>query len=554
MENTSFASHITNEKIAVAIENLLIYGCKNLGMHKADLNYSRNCILKLLNLASPPVVIQKIKVPASGKPQYIKLDPIHELSTEKSCAKINHVKFLPQEHIFDTLTDYAILKGVITEHERVQFETALIGCVTPMPAQVVYTYEKDVKEYGVGYATNNLFCLSVKSNYIRMADIKKNLKWKHSGKFGELIVTVNVAKPEKTAEQVAREAAAPKTNYPQCPLCVENEGYPGGGAKAARQTLRMIPIELGGEEWYMQFSPYQYYKEHAIALSGEHKPMTVTKDAIRRLMDFVKIFPHYFIGSNAALPIVGGSILSHDHYQGGCPELPLFSQGARAVKQKKFKDVDVSKVRWYNTVIRLESENEKSLLNAASFFMDKWKDYSDETANVQAYSYEKILSLPPLTLEDGSPVGIAQAADTTVVVMQSDGSMVAQEAPLYRKIPHNAVTPFARFSEHTKKFTIDLVLRNNRTTEEYPHGLFHPARHLHHIKQESIGLIEAAGIFILPGRLVARLESEKLTKEEINLACEEILETTAMFKNTPEGEKQFDNFIKSCFAKPKKAK
>ena len=204
MENTTFVSNITNEKVAVAIENLIIYGCKNLGLYKPDINHARNCVLNLLCLPAPPVVIEKFKVPSSGKPQYIKLDPIAELQILPQYpdinAKLNKLKFDPQAHIFDILTDYAIFKGIINESERVNFETALIGCVTPMPAQVVHTYKGDIQEFGIDYATKNLYNLAVKSNYIRMPDIKKNLKWKHNGKHGELVVTINIAKPEKTAE------------------------------------------------------------------------------------------------------------------------------------------------------------------------------------------------------------------------------------------------------------------------------------------------------------------------------------------------------------------
>ena len=484
-------NHFTNESIAAAIENLLVYGCKNLGLHTADLNFSRNLLLEIFGLDAPPADIVRLSVPPGGKPAYLK-------TQEKK------TKFDAQTQIFDALTDYAIFRGLITPEERVNFETRLIGAVTPTPAQVVHTFKGDVEEFGKVYATKNLYNLSVKSNYIRMADIKKNIQWKYKGKFGDLVVTINVAKPEKTPEQIAREAAAPPSSYPKCVLCVENEGFAGNSTRIARHTLRTVPVDLAGQHWALQFSPYQYYKEHCIALSCEHRPMTVDKDCLNRLLDFVRQYQHYFMGSNAALPIVGGSILSHDHYQGGGKHLPLFKRGGFKIVQKKFKDVKISKVRWYNSVVRVESENMKSALKAATHILECWKKYNDETNHIRAFT------------------------------------VLGEDA----KIPHSTITPIARYDKEENSYILDLVLRNNRTTDTLPYGIFHPAEHLHHIKKEGIGIIEVAGIFILPGRLKDEVESGRLDKKTISKACEEILQTTAVFKNDAAGQKAFDKFLK----------
>jgi UDPglucose--hexose-1-phosphate uridylyltransferase len=334
-----------------------------------------------------------------------------------------------------------------------------MGCLMPRPSEVVSKfselYLEDKKK-----ATDYYYSLSRNSNYIRTDRVKKDLKWKTSTEYGEIDITINLSKPEKDPKAIAAAKDLPSSSYPKCLLCKENEGYAGRINHPARQNHRVIPITLNNEKWFFQYSPYVYYNEHCIIFKGEHEPMKISKETFVRLLDFTERFPHYFIGSNADLPIVGGSILSHDHFQGGNYEFAMAN--ARVEKEfrvDKFKDVKVGRIKWPMSVIRLEGDNKKSVMEAAYYIHTKWRDYSDETVGILAYT---------------------------------DG------------IPHNTVTPIARM--RLGKFQLDLVLRNNRTTEEYPHGIFHPHKELHHIKKENIGLIEVMGLAVLPARLKTELK------------------------------------------------
>ncbi len=444
--------------------------------------------------------------------------------------------------VLDSLCSYAVHKKLIEENDRLLFETKLLGIVMPLPSQVIERFDNTVCHSGIEKACRMLYHLGIDSLYLRKKDLDKNIIWQHPADRGRIIVTVNLSKPEKTAEQV-RLAKEAKTGYPKCPLCNENLGFSGNAAMAARQTIRTIPFELGGESWFMQFSPYQYFEEHVIAISTEHRPMVVNAKAFNRMMDFVDLFPHYFIGSNAALPIVGGSILAHDHYQGGKKVLPVFERGARKYfKPQGFGDVNVSIVDWYNSIVRIEGKNREQVEEVASKVLEKWLTYSDES------------------------VGILAKTDAQ----------------------HNAITPICSFNDDGE-YQFNLILRNNRTDENHPHGIFHPAVDLHNIKQESIGIIEVMGLFILPGRLEREMNAIKdiltgvtpLSFEEIandthplhkhlgmitqlvvdngtsmkdedaaqvitdyiNNACERILDTTAVFKNDEKGQEAFEKFV-----------
>ena len=447
-----------------------------------------------------------------------------------------------QTDIVDPLVDYAVQSGMIQEEQRILFETKMLGLVTPMPSAVVEEFDSVASTQGVKAATDWLFELSKANNYVRMPDINKNIKWEHKGKFGRIDITINLSKPEKDPKQIALAKLQPKTGYPACMLCPSNVGYAGHINHPARQTLRIIPIELGGEEWNLQFSPYQYYHQHVIAFSSEHRPMDVNDKAFGRLMDFVDLFPHYFIGSNAALPIVGGSILTHDHYQGGEKVLPMFLVGNRKnYISKECADVSVSIVDWYNSVVRIEGKNREQVYQTACKVLNVWKDWTDESVGVISKTTEQ----------------------------------------------HNAITPIARLEKD--KYIFDLILRNNRTDEAHPFGIFHPEESLHNIKKEGIGIIEVMGLFILPGRLKKELEDVKayltgkttldlqalsnpenpmskhagmivqlindngakntakkadnIVNDYVNSACEKILECTGVFKNDQAGQSAFDKFM-----------
>jgi UDPglucose--hexose-1-phosphate uridylyltransferase len=457
--------------------------------------------------------------------------------------------------VYDALSElsaYAASKKLCAEDARLRFETKLMGVLTPSPSRIIEMFDNTARYESTEAACSMLYGISENSTYIRRPDIDKNIVWEHDPERGKIIVTINLAKPEKTPEEVNRAKEA-KTGYPKCLLCAQNCGFAGNAAMPARQTLRIIPFELDGEDWFMQYSPYHYFDKHMIAVSCEHRPMKVDEAAFRRMLDFIELFPHFFIGSNAALPIVGGSILAHDHYQGGSKVLPVFERPARRyIPVPDFPDVNLSVVDWYNSIIRIESKNRAQLLKLSEKFRSAWASYSDNSVNI-----------------------------------------VAQTSENGQNAPHNAVTPIAAFNSDGE-YQLNLILRNNRTDKNHPFGIFHPAQELHNIKQESIGLIEAMGLFILPGRLqketagirdiltgavkldfksiaeeahplhkhlgmIAQLVSDNGTSmrgdkadevitDYINTACEKILDTTAVFKNTADGQDAFDRFISSVIA------
>ena len=364
--------------------------------------------------------------------------------------------------ILEALCDYAIEEGIIPDcgiTGRDLFDTRLMGILTPRPSEVVRRF-RALYEYSPQAATDYYYQLSCASNYIRTDRIKKDLKWVYSGKYGDLDITVNLSKPEKDPKAIAAAKTQKQTGYPKCAICRENEGYAGSMTQAARQSHRLIPITMAGQEWFLQYSPYVYYNEHCIALSASHTPMKIDRDSFVKLLDFVTLFPHYFLGSNADLPIVGGSILTHDHMQGGHYTFAM----ERAPLERElcfagFEQVKAGIVKWPLSVIRLTSRDREALTELADKILGAWRSYSDPEAFIFA---------------------------------ETNGE------------PHNTVTPIAR--RRGEAYELDLVLRNNITTEECPLGVFHPHAEKHNIKKENIGLIEVMGLAVLPSRLKAELE------------------------------------------------
>ena len=363
--------------------------------------------------------------------------------------------------ILDTLLDDAFARGVLTDNSvtcRDILDTALMGCLTPRPAQVIERFEELYREDAKA-ATDWFYKFSQDTNYIRRDRIAKDMQWKADTEYGQIDITINLSKPEKDPRAIAAARDLPAAEYPRCQLCPENEGYAGRLDHPARQNHRIIPITINKADWYLQYSPYVYYNEHCICLSGEHVPMKIDRACFIKLLDFVGQFPHYFVGSNADLPIVGGSILAHDHFQGGRYtfamekaeiETPFVFPG--------FEDVQAGILKWPMSVIRISSARSERLVELAERILNCWREYSDEQA---------------------------------VIFAHTDGQ------------PHNTITPIAR--RRGELFELDLVLRNNLTTEEHPLGLYHPHAELHHIKKENIGLIEVMGLAVLPARLKEEL-------------------------------------------------
>lgn len=376
-------------------------------------------------------------------------------------------------HILEQIVHYACEQGIIEDYfdAREIFSAKIMDCFLPRPSTVNRVFFKKFKQSPLE-ATDYFYRLSKDSNYIQMSRIKKNIVYKVKTEYGELDITINLSKPEKDPKQIALEKSLQKKpEYPKCALCIENEGYAGRLGFAARSNHRMIRIPLRGETWYLQYSPYSYYNEHCIVLSEEHRNMEISRETYQRLLDFVELFPHYFLGSNADLPIVGGSILTHDHYQGGRYDFAM----ARAEDEhsfiiQRFPAVRCSTVKWPMSVIRLRSAEKSSLVDAADWISTKWREYEDKDVDIIPYTGD---------------------------------------------IPHNTVTPIAR--KNGDIFELDIVLRNNRTSDVHPLGIFHPHADVHHIKKENIGLIEVMGLAVLPGRLKDELkEVEKFLLQQPN--------------------------------------
>lgn len=442
------------------------------------------------------------------------------------------------EEILKTLLDDAEARGVISGGvtERDLLDTELMGRLTPRPSQVIGEFKEKLAQSPKA-ATDWFYGFCQDTDYIRRCRIARDVKWVTPTAYGDLDITINLSKPEKDPKAIAAARTAAQSGYPKCQLCRENEGYAGRMNHPARQNHRIIPITIDGQDWFFQYSPYVYYNEHCIVFNGRHVPMKIDRSAFRKLLDFVVQFPHYFVGSNADLPIVGGSILSHDHFQGGHYTFAMErAEIEKAVSFPGFEDVTAGIVKWPMSVIRLRCADDGRLVDLAEKILTAWRAYSDPAAGIYA---------------------------------ETDGE------------PHNTITPIAR--RRGDQYELDLVLRNNLTTEEFPLGVFHPHQELHHIKKENIGLIEVMGLAVLPSRLKSELSqladvlvqggdlradeaiakhadwAEELKKRytftadnvmdilhtEVGRVFARVLEDAGVYKCTSEGRAAFERFINS---------
>jgi len=475
-------------------------------------------------------------------------DVVYAANLLLDCLQVNEYeeetineKLETPDAILEKMLDFAVEKGLLenTTTERDLFDTRLMNCVMPRPSEVVARFKDDYKK-SPKIATDRYYQMSIASNYIRKERIDKNIAWKASTEYGELDITINLSKPEKDPRDIAKAKLQKSSSYPKCLLCRENEGFAGHINHPARQTHRLIPLTLDGLPWFLQYSPYTYYNEHCIILNNEHNPMQISRQTFINLSDFLMLFPHYFAGSNADLPIVGGSILSHDHYQGGRYSFPMEKAPVeKEYKIKGFEKVRVGRVKWPMSALRLTAADKDDLIDLADHILECWREYSDAAVDVLA---------------------------------ESAGEK------------HNTITPIARRRGDLYEF--DLVLRNNRTTLEHPMGLFHPHAEVHHIKKENIGLIEVLGLAILPARLkdelaqikdmlmhgeedissVADIEKhadwyqqlrtkaksldavavDELLRVEVGHKFEQVLTHAGVFKRTSEGMQAFDAFVEAC--------
>ncbi len=364
------------------------------------------------------------------------------------------------DDLLSPIVEYACENGIIndTSNSRDLFDTKIMGIFTPMPREVKRDFLSKYSESPIK-ATEWYYDFSKKLNYVRAGRIAKDLKWIYDCEYGALDITINCSKPEKDPRDIIAAGAKKASAYPKCQLCVENAGFAGHSSHPARQNLRPIDINVNGEDWQLQYSPYGYYNEHCIAFNSKHIPMKIDSSVFDKMFDIIAFLPHYFVGSNADLPIVGGSILSHEHFQGGNYTFAMAkSEVEKEFTIKSFPDVSAGIVKWPMSVIRVSSENRKSLSHCCAYILEKWRGYSDPDAGIFA---------------------------------ETDG------------IPHNTITPIARMNGN--RYECDLVLRNNLTSEERPLGIFHPNPSLHHIKKENIGLIEVMGLAVLPARLAKEI-------------------------------------------------
>lgn len=431
--------------------------------------------------------------------------------------------------LLEPLLNYASEKGLITPDtisRRDIFEAKIIDIVIPRPSELnakFASYKETID------ATNFYYDFAQKSNYIKTSRTSKNVIWKSPTKYGVLDITINLSKPEKDPRDIIAAGKKEQDSYPKCLLCKENVGYNGLTTNIGRTSHRIIPININNEEFYLQYSPYVYYNEHCIVLKKEHSPMNVTINTFKRLFDFIDLFPHYFLGSNAGLPIVGGSILSHEHYQGGRHKFPI--ETAKVLCKLDFDNLTIEQLYWPLSVIRLSSTSKHKIIEIADKVFKFWKTYSNEAAGIYAST---------------------------------------------NNVPHNAMTPIAR--KRNGMYILDMTLRNNRTSTQYPLGIFHPHQENHHIKKENIGLIEVMGLAVLPARLNTEIpviqhallndlllplelqqhqqwltnlkkiykdqDIDKFMKDQVAIKFMECIENSGVFKQSTEGIKQFDSFLK----------
>lgn len=491
-----------------AVKKLVTYGLETGLIENEDVIYTTNAILETLG-------ISEYEEPASEW-QNVELEPV-----------------------LKELLDYACDAGMIENNivSRDLFDTKLMSRLVARPSAVIGKF-RELYEESPEKATDFYYRFSQDTDYIRRYRVKKDLKWKSDTPYGEMDITINLSKPEKDPRAIAAAKAAKQSGYPKCLLCMENEGYAGRLNHPARQNHRIIPVTVNGHPWGFQYSPYVYYNEHCIVFNKEHTPMQINRDTFSKLLDFVRQFPHYFVGSNADLPIVGGSILSHDHFQGGHYEFAMAKAPVEEpVTIHGFGDVKAGIVKWPMSVIRLQSTDTTRLVETADHILSGWRSYTDEEAFIYA---------------------------------ETEGE------------PHNTITPIAR--KRGDQYELDLVLRNNITTKEHPLGVYHPHKELHHIKKENIGLIEVMGLAVLPARLKGEMEkladaivtgqdlradeatekhadwAEEFLKKysdvnienvheilykEIGIVFSRVLEDAGVYKRTPEGRRAFRKFIES---------
>lgn len=519
------------ETITENINKLIAYGRQTGLVPEEDVVYTFNRLLELFGLDEPEDCSAGSGTGEAGD------SAVNESGKNSDTGVMGKPEDL--EAILGQMCDYAFEKGLIEENTvtyRDLFDTKVMSMLMPRPSEVIRKFHELYEQESPQAATDYYYKLSRDSDYIRRYRVCKDIKWIAPTKYGDLDITINLSKPEKDPKAIAAARSAKQSGYPKCLLCRENEGYAGRVNHPARQNHRIIPVTINGSQWGFQYSPYVYYNEHCIVFNFQHVPMKIDHAAFCKLFDFVKQFPHYFVGSNADLPIVGGSILSHDHFQGGHYEFAMAKAPVeRSFSVKGFEDVSAGVVQWPMSVIRLSGKDTDRIIALADLILDKWRGYTDEEAFIFAVT-------------DGEP--------------------------------HNTITPIAR--KRGDDFELDLVLRNNITTDEHPLGVYHPHAKLHHIKKENIGLIEVMGLAVLPARLkgeMARLKEailggsdirgdEELAKhadwveeftpkyekidadnidavieKEIGLVFMEVLEDAGVYKRTEEGQKAFDRFI-----------
>lgn len=436
-----------------AIKKLVTYGLNTGLIEETDIIYTTNALLELL-----------------------KIDEYEE----PNCEYDNIIL----EDVLNEILDYAYENKIISENGIVYrdlFDTKVMSILVPKPSEIIKKFNK-LYENSAKEATDYYYKLSQDTDYIRRYRVKKDMKWVTNTEYGDLDITINLSKPEKDPKAIAAAKLAKQSGYPKCLLCKENEGYSGRVNHPARQNHRIIPITINEQQWGFQYSPYVYYNEHCIVFNYEHTPMKIDKAAFRKLFDFVKLFPHYFVGSNADLPIVGGSILSHDHFQGGNYEFAMAKANIeKSFTIKGYEDVEAGIVKWPMSVIRIKCTDENRLIELGDHILKIWREYTDKEAFIYAYTNNE---------------------------------------------PHNTITPIAR--KKGDKYELDLVLRNNITTDEHPLGVYHPHAELHHIKKENIGLIEVMGLAVLPSRLKDEMKLlEQYLVENKDIRSNEVLEKHA---------------------------
>jgi len=512
----------------ILVEKLIKYATCFLNLSSLDEIYIRNSLLKEFKLGQP-----------------IDEDEVLDLSYIE--------EMVVPDDLYSEVKTYAIENGIVEELYADTYATYIFGMISPRPSEVNRTFKSLKEQLGAAAACKYLYDMSIKNNYIQKTAIDKNILWEAKDGDNILEITINLSKPEKDNKEIAKllqKNPASAKKYPKCMLCKENEGFLGTLTHPARGNLRTISTKLGGEDWFIQYSPYAYYEEHCIMFNDKHIPMCIDRNTVSKLLSFVEYLPNYIAGSNADLPIVGGSILNHEHYQGGKHLMPMHhAKVAKTYECADYPDVEIGLLDWYNTVIHLTSVNKYSVERLAGDIIEAWKGYSDE--------------------------------ENEIYNLGADG------------VRHNTVTPITRILN--SKYCVDLILRNNMTSEKYPDGIYHAHPEYHNIKKEGIGLIEAMGLFILPGRLKKQLamiqdiltknvpydyeelskednylyvhrdmiktlvennpsvptqaKAEKITTDYINNVCKNILLNTSVYKKDEKGMVALAKFLNTLSIK-----